>query len=280
MKITDLVIELTNKCNLKCRMCSIWEEKEKMDVSLEAFEKILRDKSLNGLKCLALTGGEPFMIPNLERYTIVARRLHPRAHINISSNGTLLVPMMRLFWETGTSNTSLTISYDGENHDEIRGKQGTEQIIFQNANLLMDRYPELKIDMKFTIAPWNYGQISAAVKKCESHGIGLQVKLIEELRCYHNRIRPLSFALSENQMTKLKNDLPKIKISNKEYSRSIQKSGKRCSGINKLFINLLGDAYLCRKKAKIGNISQLHELPPSSFVIDEMKHCSGCLSYY
>jgi MoaA/NifB/PqqE/SkfB family radical SAM enzyme len=280
MKITDLVIELTNRCNLKCRMCSIWEEKERKDFPLEAYENILRDKNLGGLRCLALTGGEPFMIPDFERYAIAARKLHPKTHINISSNGTLLSPMMRLFWETGTSNMSLTISYDGKKHDEIRGRHGTEQIIFQNASLLKSRFPELKIDMKFTITPWNYGQISAAVKKCESHGIELQVKLIEELRCYHNRMRPLSFALSDAQMRKVKTDLPKIRVSNKNYSLSLQKSGKRCSGTNKLFINLLGDAYLCRKKAKIGNINQLYELPESIPIMEEMKHCSGCLSYY
>ncbi|MBS3111021.1 4Fe-4S cluster-binding domain-containing protein, partial [Candidatus Woesearchaeota archaeon] len=76
-------------------MCGIWAEPRKRIFPLDLFSRILQDSSMKSLRHVALTGGEPFLLPNLEDYYAAARAHAPQAYINISTNGSLTERTMR-----------------------------------------------------------------------------------------------------------------------------------------------------------------------------------------
>ena len=59
-----ITLELTNRCDLRCSMCSIWKEKTKNFLSVEDIKRILA-LSKNPVS-IALTGGEPFLHPGFQ----------------------------------------------------------------------------------------------------------------------------------------------------------------------------------------------------------------------
>jgi len=54
--------QLTNRCNLECRMCNLWKNPRKDTIPLDAFKCIIDDLHVLGCAYTTLSGGEPFVI--------------------------------------------------------------------------------------------------------------------------------------------------------------------------------------------------------------------------
>ena len=52
---------LTYRCNYKCRMCGVWEEKRSSEMSLEEFKTAAYNLKKLGIAQVILTGGEPLL---------------------------------------------------------------------------------------------------------------------------------------------------------------------------------------------------------------------------
>jgi MoaA/NifB/PqqE/SkfB family radical SAM enzyme len=88
-----LAIEITDKCNLKCRYClkSINAGAKGGHIDFERLTKILADESLSKYGDIALGGlGEPTLYPQLLDAICLTRQYAPNAKISIATNGTLL----------------------------------------------------------------------------------------------------------------------------------------------------------------------------------------------
>lgn len=87
---TEVQIEITNRCNLSCKMCP----RNKMDLpsqdmSMETFETAI--SRIGDPDYLILTGwGEPLMNPNFFRMVELAKEKLPKTKIRFTTNGTLL----------------------------------------------------------------------------------------------------------------------------------------------------------------------------------------------
>ena len=90
------VLELTNKCNLKCQMCDIWQDSKKIELSLNFIQKLPSAPIFKEINYYSLSGGEPFLMKNLNQYLIEIHKIKHNAGINISTNGSLLEPMKGL----------------------------------------------------------------------------------------------------------------------------------------------------------------------------------------
>jgi len=81
---TDCVVAVTYICNSKCTMCDFWKETRKPTVTLDDYRKLpatLRD--------INVSGGEPFLHPQIVDIVRVLHETCPKAHITISTNGFL-----------------------------------------------------------------------------------------------------------------------------------------------------------------------------------------------
>lgn len=88
MKIDRAVIEVNGGCNYSCNMCpQSYREKEfKVQMSLEDFEKVVKDAAQYGLNVVNLDGsGEATQVKNLPEYIKIVKKYGAKAYI--FSNG-------------------------------------------------------------------------------------------------------------------------------------------------------------------------------------------------
>ncbi len=118
-ELKDLVIEVIDTCNARCVMCNIWQNEDEhraADVAIDRLPSTLIN--------INLSGGEPFLRPDLPRLVARIKSRCPKARIIISSNGFLperIESQMREILMIDP-NVGVGISIDGRDglHDRIR----------------------------------------------------------------------------------------------------------------------------------------------------------------
>lgn len=142
----DLICELTperidffitNRCNLKCPHCyrdaTAFDQLNEIDV--HRLKTILDEMEYLRVQTFKITGGEPFVVPQL--FDIVEYASKKRIHVILLTNATIRLDS---FWLNLLSRKNITtcVSLDGANdttHDKIRGK-GSFQKTMRNLKLL------------------------------------------------------------------------------------------------------------------------------------------------
>lgn len=135
--IPYLILFLTDACNARCKMCFSHQgmadkqsENKHPLLTIDDIEKLLLHKRLKNLLQFTLSGGEPFLRPDLEEIVRMYARLHPHGRITIPTNGLLCERILeiveRLVKTCNNVNISvpLTLLGVGEHHDYISGVDG------------------------------------------------------------------------------------------------------------------------------------------------------------
>lgn len=293
-KPTKARFELTNICNLRCRMCGIWEERPKICIEPEMFGHLLGQKTLSRLRVISLTGGEPFALDKLGEYYSIARRYKRWAHINISTNGFYIDKTLDFLALNHPRNLSITISYDGiHSHDAIRRVEGSAEKLLETARQIRDHYPEVALSLKMTVTNDNYDEILDTARQCEALKVAFRFKTLEKLTCHQSRF-PSEISGPEygegivQSITRQAREVLAMGIeTNSGYlDKLIQmNSGEavkcNCSA-RTLFIGVDGKVFLCRRKGEIGNLQQ-HSLDDiwaskeRDAILRQMHHCDESL---
>lgn len=94
--IPRLEISLIDACNLKCKGCEAFASIYKDD-SVLSYDDFVQDlqrlRKVGHYARIVLTGGEAFLLKNLDQYISATRKLYPEADIEIVTNG-LLIPSL------------------------------------------------------------------------------------------------------------------------------------------------------------------------------------------
>lgn len=120
-KPLTLLLLLNRGCNLRCVFCDLWEDHIHMPVA-ERLLPLLDEAVAIGTRTLVLTGGEPFLHPDL---FLAVREARARGlAVNITTNGTRIDKRWEELLASGVN--SLSFSLDGleATHDRLRGQPG------------------------------------------------------------------------------------------------------------------------------------------------------------
>ena len=119
-KPLTLLLLINRGCNLRCSFCDLWDGHVHMP--LDRLIPVLDDAVKIGVRTLVITGGEPFLHPDLFRAVAEARARG--LDVNITTNGTRINARWDELVQSGVS--SLSFSLDGleETHDRLRGQAG------------------------------------------------------------------------------------------------------------------------------------------------------------
>lgn len=150
----DAVVAVTYKCNSRCTMCDIWKISEHNDIDTEMYKKLPKS-----LRFVNISGGEPFLRPDIVEVVKTVHERCPKAYIIISSNGfatNLIIDRMKKIKEFMGDKIGVGLSVDGmqEMHDKVRR-------IPNGFNKIMDTLDKLKgigvndIRLAFTISDEN-----------------------------------------------------------------------------------------------------------------------------
>ncbi len=130
-----LTFAITYHCNSRCTFCNIWKKKPKNELSLDEIQRI--GAKADFIKWLNLTGGEPFLRPDIVDIVASFRNL---SLLNLTTNSLVsnIAPKVEQMMKHVKGKTVVTLSLDGppEIHDRLRGIPG-------NFEKVMQRYEEL-----------------------------------------------------------------------------------------------------------------------------------------
>ncbi|OIO07722.1 hypothetical protein AUJ27_01975 [Candidatus Falkowbacteria bacterium CG1_02_37_44] len=264
----DATIAVTYKCNSRCQMCNIWQTKNPGNLPVKYFYNLSKS-----LKYINLSGGEPFLRPDLPEIVKIIKQASPGAQIIISSNGLAsdLIEQTTKQILAIDKNIGIRISLDGIGgaHDKIRGIAG----IYQHVLKTISAFKNLGIKnlgFSFTVMDDNINELKAVYDLSKSMGLELALALVQNSEIY--------FQKNDNKLAQIKQveDNLKYIICQELKSRNIKrwfrayydygllyfaKYGKRLlpsgAGFDSLFIDPSGDIFPSNLiNIKMGNMGQ------------------------
>lgn len=133
-------IEVTEKCNLRCKHCYLDASCEKTSViTYEQFKNLVEVFKKNHVLNLELTGGEIFVNP--DAYKILELALKQFATVGILTNGTILSDEVLNLLSKNKEKIMINVSIDSTNpevHDTFRGMKGAFSKTCSNIKRLTD----------------------------------------------------------------------------------------------------------------------------------------------
>ena len=270
------VIDLLYGCNLRCKMCNLYDEKTwpvrkkialyKKGMPFETWKKtldIFRDK---GVKTLIFTGGEPLLHEDIRK--ILEYSKQKGFVVGLTTNGLLLSEKISQFLvDIGLDSVSISIDgYDKQTYKKIRGPHF--DVVFKNVKKLAELIKKEK-SKKTAI------NIASIITNITAEKTEKFVDLAAQLGVFHlhfSRLRDVSdgcaelmldsskFSLFETKLDFAIKDAKKRKIStnlwtSKKFFRK-KNSVKFCHEIYQtIVINPIGEVFkCCSMKQSLGNI--------------------------
>jgi SynChlorMet cassette radical SAM/SPASM protein ScmE len=261
-------IDITNKCNLRCKHCSHFTSAGdvKEDLPTEEWLKFFAELNTLAVTNIILCGGEPFYRPDLKE--LIEGIIKNRMRFNILSNGTLITDDMAQFLSSTKRCDYVQVSIDGSyatTHDALRGDGAFMAAIQGLKRLMANRVP---VGVRVTIHRHNVTDLENIAKllledlklggfstNCASH-MGLCRKYSDEIQLtvkehslvmekllklnkkYHNRISAQAGPLANAKAWLAMQDArlhKKENLSGRGYLRScggvFSKIGVRADGV-------------------------------------------------
>ncbi|MFC2149093.1 radical SAM protein [Candidatus Auribacterota bacterium] len=187
----------TESCNLKCKHCWIapnFSQKSSSDTYLSQNENnltfdelrdVIEDATTVGLNSIKITGGEPFLHPDIMKYIHFFADKNLR--ISIETNGTLLdkaaiVDLKKL-------NCLTSVSLDGSapsSHDRIRGIEGSFSKALRTIELMAKH--NMPIEIIFSLLKENQGELPDLIEHLNRFKVPVTLKI--------NMISPIGRAMN------------------------------------------------------------------------------------
>lgn len=167
INIKNLYIEITNKCNYKCIYCYNDSQANKTSfIAREKYERLLYTFMLHGLKDVSLSGGEPFLHPDLFSFLKYNNdcSLSTRIITNASQIDMDIASKLAEY-----KSISYLVALDGptkEVNDLSRGK-GTFQKTMIGINNLIQCGLSRSVMIKCNLTHYNYTYIRHMIELCE-----------------------------------------------------------------------------------------------------------------
>ena len=165
----EISISVTDRCNLKCRMCNIWGMGNPADFDIALFDRLP-----SSAKSITISGGEPFLREDLHAVVRAAKARCPQARIVITTNATLTVFIERQVREILRFEPELAVrvSFDGreEIHDYMRGVPGAYRQALESAGVLK-RLGVKDLDFHITLTSENVGELPYVYELSKKYGV-------------------------------------------------------------------------------------------------------------
>ena len=160
----NLTLSITFRCNSRCNTCNIYK-KDSHELSLVEWKQVF--KSLGGSPFwVTISGGEPFLRPDIVEIVCSLYDQCRPAMINIPTNGILyeLIPnavrKIALYCKKVRIVINLSMDEIGEKHDEIRGVQGNFEKALKSLHALKSLdLPNLSIGIHTVVSRFNVTRI-------------------------------------------------------------------------------------------------------------------------
>lgn len=210
-----LVIMITDKCNLHCKMCGAcdYSPGDHDMLSLPEWKAVVDAAARLNTQILSITGGEALL--RKEVYELIR---YIRSHgiaVHLNTNGLLLSDKhIHELRDAGVGTVSISIeSADEAIHDDIRGK-GTFARTVQNLRRLRALAPEIRVGLNCVISTRNVRGLDSLVRLGADAGVH-QVKFAPIHSNLQHKDKPLGeyeeLIFQETDLDLLEAELAKVR---------------------------------------------------------------------
>lgn len=297
----EVIISITNRCNLRCKMCDIPSNKNE-ELSTSCWERVIYDAASCGAGAIVFSGGEPLLREDIFELISFAKKNSLRACL--TSNGYFLSDeVTQKIRQAGIDVVNISIEGPRRIHDYLRGRG-----MFERATVALGILRKHKIEATVAtmVSRYNYKYLTCIMEIAKQYG-ATTVKFQPFNRIFLNKPdRGGSFLISNREIEKLAGITEDITGLARKYAISINPAGylakmpsylgkkyigigKGCTALeNSCPINCNGDIYPCwvlsEKDNLIGNINKSSFLEVwgshnHEAIIESVKRdgCPGCM---
>ena len=175
------LVQLTNRCNMKCSFCDFWPNgvPPEQELSLNDYRRVALELSRIGSLLISIEGGEPFVRRDLVE---IVRAFALRHLTVLYTNGWYVDERAaRSVFAAGLTQVGVSIDYpDAARHDAKRGIPGTFERAQRAVRLLRDAAPRAgkQVHVMTVLTAANYLDVEALLKMSASLGVGHCVTLL------------------------------------------------------------------------------------------------------
>lgn len=183
-----LTFVVTRRCNSRCQMCNIWQEKDSPFLSLDQIRHIFGKDDFSFVRQLTLTGGEPTLRSDLPELFEIVRAACPNVeHVELATSGLntrrvldhverMLASIERAPGRINRFVAQVSLDGIGDMHDQIRGIDG----FFDIASATLDglaklekRYPILRRRLSCVVMPQNLAYVERLREFARERDMGI-----------------------------------------------------------------------------------------------------------
>ena len=222
-RLPVLISYVTNECNLRCPMCSIWKRDEpkghKDEMSGEEWRAVVRSAERLGTSLLVISGGEPLLKEGI--FDIIREASGRGISVHLCSNGTTLTPEnVDGLWEAGLDSISVSLDgWEAEIHDAIRGPGVFDKAV-RGVLRLRERAPDIRIGINFVINKRNFRDMFRMVSFSESLGVAQLKPAPIHSNLQHKDKRPETY----DELTFREGDLVELRVELRKLARALSRS--------------------------------------------------------
>lgn len=157
-------LELTYRCNLQCPYCYVGSDRNKQELTLDEWRKVIDQIPFYGI--VTLVGGEPLIRKDfIDIFAYVSKKVWNKTHV--VSNGILLNDeIIKAFIKYKLLLLSVSLDGYGETHNQNRCKDGIFDKIISNLENLKSQKPRQMVDIKTIVLENNLDDLVKLYKLC------------------------------------------------------------------------------------------------------------------
>ncbi|MBN2444761.1 MAG: radical SAM protein [Spirochaetales bacterium] len=173
---------ITNRCNLKCRMCGQWSKEGYMrqgknnfkdEMSIVDWKRLVDECAEHEVSSILLRGGEIFLVPGI--MDLISYIRSKDIFLSIDTNGTQLSSFADDLVRLGKIHLSVSVDGPQPVHDMVRGVKGCYESIKKNIEIVHaaeKKYKqEISISITFTISKYSVKGLGVMPQVAEDLGI-------------------------------------------------------------------------------------------------------------
>ncbi len=170
VKINELVIHVSENCNLNCKHCSYsYRPPDKDNISIDKWKSIIDEAIEVGVTNFIVIGGEPLLY--IDRTEQILNHLQQRkVPYGMVTNGTLIKNNIKRLKKHKLS--FLDVSIDGleEEHDRTRGKGNFKKSV-EGIKLVLENNIAERTFLASTVMSHNYKKMPDMIKHFQNLGV-------------------------------------------------------------------------------------------------------------
>ena len=293
--IRAVSLEITHRCIAKCIMCNIWRiPVDEPELSADEWLKLLSDSVFKGVRELDITGGEPFILDDIDVLfkgigELKNSNLKELQSVAVTTNGFLTQRILEKIetildaFKTRGLDLVIVCAMDAANeiHEKIRNvKNAWDRVnsTIEGLIKLRTKYSNLIIGLKTTILPINVDQLESISGYANERGLFTIISpCIVTSGRYLNKETEKDLIFSEEDKQKMISFFKGSRFKWSFHAESLVQyfeTGeikKPCScGFSYFFIRSSGELFLCPLiNESIGNIK--NDSPASLLASDKAR---------